>query len=121
MDFDLTPYCEIRSALLEFGIQCQVNGRHQISVSAQRGPIWPDGGNSFWITRATGAWRLFTWSPVGYRVPEDADLVALCRRCMALGTTAMYRVPPEVCEEFGLVEMDDAAADVVYEAMETAD
>jgi hypothetical protein len=68
--------------------------------------VWPNRGNSFWLSRKAGAWYLSTWLPVGYRVPPDQDLVALCSACMG-GRSAMYRVPPEVIERFGLQELED--------------
>ncbi|MEM1069046.1 MAG: hypothetical protein AAGI63_09135 [Planctomycetota bacterium] len=120
MDFDITPYTEIRDSLAQSGINCGVNGRHQIAVSVQDRAIWPEAGNSFWITVATGKWHLFTWSPIGYRIPPEADIPELCRRCMASGNRAMYRVPDYICDEFGLVQLDDDEAEVVYTAMDSA-
>lgn len=120
MDFDITPYTELRDALAQTGIKCGVYGRHQITVSVQDRAIWPDAGNSFWITVATGNWCLFTWVPVGYRIPDEADIPELCRRCMAIDGAAMYRVPAEICDDFGLTELDDEELEVVYTAMDTA-
>lgn len=120
MNFDLTPYTAIRKALAESGIKCGINGRHQVTVSVQDREIWPDSGNSFWITVATGHWCLFTWTPVGYQIPSGTDVSELCRKCMAVGDTAMYRIPDEIRDAFGLVELTDEEADVVYTAMETA-
>lgn len=120
MDFDITPYTEIRDALAQSGIKCGVDGRHQITVSVQDRAIWPDAGNSFWITMATGSWYLFTWSPAGYRIPRGTDIPELCRRCMKSGNRAIYTVPDNICDEFGLVELDDDEAEVVYTAMTTA-
>jgi hypothetical protein len=120
MDFDTTPYTEIRDALAKSGIKCGVNGRHQITVSVQDREIWLDAGNSFWITAATGKWCLFTWLPVGYQIPDEADIPELCRRCMAIGGAAMYRVPAEICDNFGLTELTNEDCEHVYNAMETA-
>ncbi|MCC9603739.1 hypothetical protein LOC67_24580 [Stieleria sp. JC731] len=120
MDFDTTPYTEIRKALAKSGIKCGISGRHQVTVSVQDREIWPDSGNSFWITVATGYWCLFTWAPVGYRIPPGTDILDLCRKCMAIGDTAMYRLPDEIFDAFGLVELTEEEADVVYTATETA-
>lgn len=120
MDFDSSPYAVIRDVLAQDGIKCSVGGRHQITVSAQDRSIWPDAGNSFWITIAAGTWCLFTWMPVGYRIPDGTDLPELCRRCMAIGDRAMYRVPDKICNDFGLAELDNADVDAVYAAMATA-
>lgn len=120
MDFDITPYAGIRESLLHSGIKCGINGRHQITVSVQDSAVWPDAGNSFWITRALENWHLFTWTPVGYRIPEGTDIAELCRRCMAIGDCAMYRVPDDVRDEFGLTELDEDDAENVYAQMKTA-
>lgn len=120
IDFKLTPYTELRDALLGCGIKCGINGRHQITVSVQEGAIWPDRGNSFWVTNATGGWHLFTWSPIGYRVPGDVDLVELCKKCMTRGNSAMHSVPEDIVDEFTLERLDDAEQDLVYASMKTS-
>src|SRR5262245_49446529 len=101
------PYHELAKALSSDGIRCRPQARGQLVVSSQWGPSWPDRGNSFWITHAGGRWHLFTWAPRGYRVPRTADVTALCRTCMAHGTSAMFKVPPHIVETFGLVELTD--------------
>jgi len=120
MNFDITPYIGIRESLAQLGIECGINNRHQITVSNQDHDIWPNCGNSFWITVATGSWHLFTWLPVGYRVPDGIDLTELCKQCMAFGDSAMYRVPKTIIDTFGLKEIDDEEAELVYTAMEKA-
>jgi hypothetical protein len=60
-----------------------------------------------------GRWYLFTWSPVGYRVPDSVDFAAVCRACMAFGNCAMYRVPREIAEPFGLIELSEEEAAAV--------
>ena len=120
MDFDITPYSELRNALLPSGIRCGINGRHQIAVSVQDGAVWPGRGNSFWVTCATGTWHLFTWSPVGYAIPNGSDIPGLCRRCMAVGGTAMYRVPDDIIADFAMTELGEEEINAVYIAMKTA-
>ena len=121
MEFDIAPYVEIRNALGLRGVKCGVDGRHQITVSIQDHAIWPHAGNSFWITRATGNWHLFTWAPVGYRVPDEVDMAELCLRCMAIGgNSAMSKMPDGIHAEFGLTELSDEDAEVVYTAMKMA-
>jgi hypothetical protein len=63
-------------------------------------------------------WYLFTWTPVGYRVPEGADVARLCRVCMAHGTIAMPTVPAPIAQEFGLSELSDEEAGAVYTEMD---
>jgi len=99
-------YDAAREALAKLGLAGQMQGEDQLIVSAQQGPVWPNRGNSFWLSRKQGTWYLSTWLPAGYRVPPEQDLVALCSACMG-GPSAMYRVPPEVIERFGLQELDE--------------
>ncbi len=37
----------------------------------------------------------------------------MCRACMAFGDSAMYQVPSEIAESFGLIELSEEEADVV--------
>lgn len=76
-------------------------------VSVQEGPAWPGPGNSFWLSHQQGAWLLSTWSPVCYRLPYAADIVALCSACMNLSGPAMYRVPTDIVRQFGLQELTE--------------
>jgi hypothetical protein len=99
-------YDAVREALAKLGLASQMQGEDQLIVSAQQGPVWPNRGNSFWLSRKQGTWYLSTWLPAGYRVPPDQDVVALCSACMG-GPSAMYRVPSEVIERFGLQELDE--------------
>ncbi|HYV28083.1 MAG TPA: hypothetical protein VFA77_11150, partial [Candidatus Eisenbacteria bacterium] len=77
-------------------------------VSAQDGPVWPDRGNSFWLSFQENTWYLSTWLPVCYRIPPSQDVIALCAACMKFGTSAMYRVPEEIVARFGLDEIDES-------------
>lgn len=92
--------------LAKLGLVGHMQGEDQLIVSSQEGPVWPNRGNSFWLSRKHGTWYLSTWLPAGYRVLPDQDIVALCAACMG-GSSAMYRVPPEVIARFGLEELED--------------
>jgi hypothetical protein len=111
------PFAALTSELANDGIRCQFQTAGQLVISRQVGSVWPDRGNSFWVTHVSGCWYLFTWSPVGYRVPEAADFAAVCRACMAFGNSAMYRVPSEIAEPFGLIELSEEEMDAVGEGM----
>jgi hypothetical protein len=111
-------YGLLAAALAGDGIRCQFQTPGQCVVSGQVGPVWPNRGNSFWVTHAAGRWHLFTWSPVGYRVPEEADVAQLCRDCMAHGSSAMYHVPPHIAQKFGLSKLSEEEADSVYAEMD---
>lgn len=69
--------------------------------------MWPDRGNSFWLSLHGGIWYLSTWLPVCYRIPGDQDVVAVCSACMGFGTSAMYRVPDEIAARFVMEQISD--------------
>lgn len=112
------PYKKLATALAADGIRCQFQRPGQMVVSRQVGPIWPNQGNSFWVTNIAGRWYLFTWAPVGYRVPDLEDMAALCRVCMGFADSAMARVPPDIVHDLGLIELSEQDAEAVYSRME---
>ncbi len=99
-------YDAVMKELARLGLIGRMQGADQLVIFSQEGPVWPNRGNSFWLSRRQGTWYLSTWLPAGYRVPPEQDLVALCVACMG-GSAAMYRVPPEVIARFGLQELED--------------
>jgi hypothetical protein len=99
-------YGGMRKALAGLGLVGQIQNENQLVVSSQEGAPWPNRGNSFWLSRKQGAWYLSTWLPAGYRIPAGQDIVALCSACMG-GPSAMYRVPRELIERFGLQELEE--------------
>ena len=101
------PYISLTEALAAVGLTAQRSRLDQLIVSTQQGPVWPNRGNSFWLSQTQGVWYLSTWLPVCYRVPANQDVVRLCVACMAVGTSAMYRVPPDIVARFELQEIDD--------------
>lgn len=111
-----SPYRELANALAPDGIVCRFQSEGQLVVSRQSGPVWPNAGNSFWVTHESGTWYLFTWSPVGYRVPATAEMAALCRKCMDIGGAAMGVVPKQIIGEFDLQELSDEEADLILGA-----
>lgn len=111
------PYERLIASLAPDGIRCRFQEAHQLTVSRQIGPIWPNRGNSFWVTHATGSWHLFTWSPVGYRVPDSIDIVELCRTCMEYGPEAMHVVPEQIVEAFRLERLSVDEEGRVFQAM----
>ena len=101
------PYKPLLDALAAAGLIGQRNLPDQLIVSARPGPVWPNRGNSFWLSHQEGLWYLTTWAPIHYRIPANQDIVGLCSACMAASTSAMDRVPPELVTRFGLQEIDD--------------
>jgi hypothetical protein len=114
------PYQLLAAALSGDGICCQFQTRGQFVISRQAGPVWPNRGNSFWVTHVGGLWYLFTWVPIGYRIPEATDMIELCRTCMGHGQSAMARVPPPIAHGFGLVELSEEEAEAVCQEMDSA-
>ena len=103
----LDPFIALAEALELAGLKAQRTRPDQLIVSAQAGAVWPDRGNGFWLSHSEGTWYLSTWLPVCYRVPQGQDIVGLCLACMATGTSAMYRVTPEISARFALTEIDE--------------
>src|ERR1019366_803116 len=100
------PYIALTAALAAVGLAGQRSRPDQLIVSAQQVPVWPNRGNSFWLSYNQGLWYLSTWLPVCYRIPANKDIVALCSACMAIGTSAIYRVPPDIVARSQLQEID---------------
>src|ERR1700730_8096445 len=107
-------YSLLNSALNALGLTGEQRSPHQLVVSAQRGQIWPDGGNSFWLSYQRGAWYLSTWLPACYRIPAGQDIVAVCSACMGFCTSAMYKVPDEIAARFGLERISDNEFDRLF-------
>jgi hypothetical protein len=112
------PYKVLSAELSGDGILCQFQSRGQLIVSRQQEPFWPGKGNSFWVTHVDGHWYLFTWVPIGYRVPESTNMARLCRTCMGYGKSAMAVVPIPIMQSFGLIELSAEDADAVYREMD---
>src|SRR6266516_1851240 len=107
-------YTALTSALNAIGLTGQQMRPDQLVVSAQRGPVWPDRGNSFWLSLQSGTWYLSTWLPACYRIPGGQDVVAVCSACMGFGTSAMYRVPDEIAARLGLERISDSEFDRLF-------
>ena len=108
-------YDSMRAALAELGFASYMQNQSQLVVSSQEGPVWPNRGNSFWLSLQKGAWYLSTWLPASYRIPVGQDVLALCSTCMLASGTAMYRVPADIISRFGLQELDEAEFDSLFE------
>jgi hypothetical protein len=100
-------YDLMEKALAELALVGRVQGKDQLVVSSQNGPVWPNRGNSFWLSQKDGDWYLSRWLPAHYKIPADQDIKALCSACMNGPTSAMYRVPSEIIAQFGLKELGE--------------
>jgi hypothetical protein len=101
------PYTALTEALAAVGLTGQRIRPEQLVVSAQAGLVWPNRGNSFWLSYNQGLWYLSTWLPACYRIPANQNIVSLCLACMAIGTSVMHRVPPDLVARFQLQEIDE--------------
>jgi len=117
----LDSYQLLAKELAPDGIVCYFQQDGQMVVSSQRGPAWPDRGNSFWVTHHDDQWFLFAWTNIGYRIPQATDMAAVCRACMNHGTKAMYRVPPDIVRQFGLTELSEEEADAATQHVGSGD
>jgi hypothetical protein len=99
-------FADIARALNERGMSAYCQSRNQLVVSRQLGAAWPDRGNSFWICRLADDWYVGTWTPYYYRVPASSSVVDVAEAFVDVGTSAQYRVPPNLISRFGLVETD---------------
>ena len=107
-------YLLLAADLTRVGLIAQFQNEDQLVVSTQVGPVYPDRGNSFWLSEKMGEWHLSTWAPIGYRIPPGQDIVVLCSACMSVGTTAMWRVPLDIVARFGLAELSDEQYERVF-------
>lgn len=108
-------FSEIEQALQERGISAHRQRRGQLVLSRQRGPAWPDGGNSFWICRVGVAWYVCTWAPCYYRVPRCSPVLDVAEAFVDVGKSAQPRVSVELIARFGLVEVDHDEFDRLWD------
>ena len=107
-------YKTLAQELAAAGFASYQRNPDMLVVSTQAGPAWPGSGNSFWLSYQRKTWHLVTWLPACYRVPHEADVVALCEACMAAFATAMYRVPGDIAARFGLEELSEAEFEKLF-------
>jgi hypothetical protein len=100
-------YEAMAAQLSAVGLNAAQQGPQQLVVSSQPGAVWPNRGNSFWLSLRDATWYLSTWLPALYKVPGDQDMLALCSECMSFGSSAMYTVPEHIARQFKLVRADD--------------
>jgi hypothetical protein len=107
-------YASLTSALNAIDFTAELVRPDQLAVAAQPGPVWPNRGNSFWLSLQNGVWYLSTWLPACYRIPNGRDVVAICAACMEVGGTAMYVVPDEITARFGLEPISDDEFEQIF-------
>jgi hypothetical protein len=97
--------------------------QNQLVVSRQRGPgpVWPEAGNSFWISKLSGDWYICTWGCYYYQIPAECSVVDVCEKFVAVGRDAQVRVPLDIIERFSLVETDPDDFDRMFESARSQD
>jgi hypothetical protein len=103
-------YKPVVDGLRERSVRSYFQYADQLVVSRQPAVVWPNAGNSFWITLLQGQWYTCTWSPVCYRVPKGVDLVAVCVEFVDRGESAQPVIPSDLVERFKLVELQEHEA-----------
>ena len=112
MSFDFDP---IQQALAKRGMCSYQQQPNQLVVSRQRGPVWPDRGNSFWICRIGGEWYVSTRFMHVCRVPAEQSIIEVCEAFVDVGTQAQYRMPDELIARLSLVEIDNDEFDRLWD------
>ena len=112
---------EIEQRLRERGISSYRPQPGRLVVSRQRGPVWPDRGNSFWLCRPGAGWHVCTWAPFYYRVPAASSVVDVAEAFMSVGESAQARVPAELVARFALTEVDHGEFERTWDAAQPVD
>ena len=103
-------------ALHERGLCAYRQGPRQLVLSRQRGPVWPDAGNSFWVCRLGGDWYICTWAPHHYRVPQPTSVLDVAEAFVDIDQSAQRHIPAELVMRFGLIETDNDEFDRLWQA-----
>ena len=109
-------FSEIEQGLRDRGVSAYRQRPRQLVLSRQRGPVWPDAGNSFWVCKLDADWYVCTWAPYCYRVPPSTSVIDVAEAFVDVGKSAQARVPVELVSRFGLVETDPDQFDRLWNA-----
>ena len=108
------PYISLTKALATVGLTAQQSRPDQLIVSTQQGPVWPNTGNSFWLSLKQGFWYLSTWLPAVYRIPKEQNICELCAEVPQSSQTAIYRVEEHHVAKYGLERLSEEEADSLF-------
>lgn len=108
-------FSEIEQALRDRGMSAYRQRPGQLVLSRQRGPVWPDAGNSFWLCKLAGDWYICTWGPCYYRVPASSPVLDVIEAFVDVGKMAQARMPGELVARFGLIETDHEAFNQLWD------
>jgi hypothetical protein len=59
-------------------------------------------------------WYISTWMPACYLIPDDVDIVALCKECMSSGSRSFHLIPEDIVYRFRLVMISDEEFDHLF-------
>lgn len=118
IDFDIGPYESLREQLLPHHLECAIHNRHQMVISTQKGvSIWPNNGNSFWVTRATNNWHIFCWTSIGYSIRDESTLAACCVELIRSQSEAMHSIPEKTLSDFQLTKLTGEESKIILDSM----
>lgn len=90
-------YADVIRRLSDAGISAEFHQPDQLVLPSR-----------IWITWSNG-WYISTWVPACYRVPADADVVAICTECLAFPAgSPWYTIPAEILARYALERITDA-------------
>lgn len=101
------------------GISGYFQQPNQLVLSLQRGPAWPDRGNSFWICYMAKVWHICTWAPRYYRIEDSSRLLEFCENFVRIGDSAQFVVPTDFIARFGLTEVDNEQFEELWRLAES--
>jgi hypothetical protein len=110
MNPSLSRVCQ---SLQTHSISVKIIDENQVVVSKQEGEVFPDKGNSFWITCDESEYFLCTWSPVCYRVTKESKFIALCVAFLNQGSQALPKIPSDLCERYEAIPLSDEETDIL--------
>ena len=67
-------------------------------------------------------WYVSTWLPALYSVPDEIDIVTLCRECLAADDGGgWYTIPKRIAEKYRLERLDEEEFQRLFPAIEDDD
>lgn len=94
---------ELKTTLMGAGVWTTMQGPRL--VCATDGGEWGVGGTSLRVELASGKWRLSTWVPHEYDVPDTACVVDVILDVLRTSPRALYVIPSDIIVRYQLAEV----------------
>jgi hypothetical protein len=107
---------DVINALHARGISAYFSAPWSVVVSKQKGPPWPDAGNSFSICKVAGRWYVCTWAPNYYLVPVESSVLEVSAAFVDVGTRAQFVMEDDLMKKFSLQHIDDGEFKRLWDA-----